>query len=58
GWHYVGRTPLRLFDPDRAEPFLLRAGDRVRFRRIDAAEAAALDAAVAADEPVLLPEAP
>ena len=38
GWHILGRTPLRLFDPGRADPFLFRAGDRVRFRRVDPAE--------------------
>lgn len=31
GWRIIGRTPLRLFDPAAPEPFLLRAGDRVRF---------------------------
>ena len=31
GWNLVGRTPLRPFDPARAEPFLFRAGDHVRF---------------------------
>lgn len=31
GWQIIGRTPLRLFDPDRAEPFLVRAGDILRF---------------------------
>ena len=29
---------LRLYDPEAAEPTLLRAGDRVRFRAIDRAE--------------------
>lgn len=48
GWRFIGRTPCRLFDPARRDPFLLRAGDRVRFRRIDAAEAADLDAQAAA----------
>jgi inhibitor of KinA len=37
-WYVLGRTPLRLFDPDRYDPFLFRAGDRLRFRRIGAAE--------------------
>lgn len=46
GWRFIGRTPLKLFDPAREEPFLLRAGDRVRFRPIEADEAAALDAAL------------
>jgi inhibitor of KinA len=31
GWQIIGRTPERLFDLSRAEPFLLKAGDRVRF---------------------------
>ena len=35
GWHIIGQTPLRPFDPDGKKPFLFDAGDRVRFRRID-----------------------
>jgi inhibitor of KinA len=31
GWRLVGRTPLRLFDPLRPRPFLLAAGDGLRF---------------------------
>ncbi|PTX94521.1 5-oxoprolinase subunit PxpB [Opitutus sp. ER46] len=34
GWNLIGRTPQRLFDPTRAHPALLHAGDRVRFRAI------------------------
>ena len=34
GWNVIGRTPLRLFDPKKDPPALLRAGDRVRFRAI------------------------
>jgi len=34
GWHVIGRTPLRLFNPQGRPPALLQAGDRVRFRRI------------------------
>ncbi len=30
GWHLIGKTPLRLFDPGRSQPFLLAPGDRVR----------------------------
>ncbi|MCV3738792.1 5-oxoprolinase subunit PxpB [Rhizobium sp. TRM96647] len=56
GWRYIGRTPLRLFDPARSEPFLLGAGDRVRFRPIGPEEAAALDAAVAAGKTAVEPE--
>jgi inhibitor of KinA len=35
GWNIIGRCPLRPYDPSRNEPFLLRAGDRVRFDPID-----------------------
>ncbi|WP_299704111.1 5-oxoprolinase subunit PxpB [uncultured Pontibacter sp.] len=31
GWQLIGRTPLRLFDPDREQPSLLQAGDLVKF---------------------------
>jgi inhibitor of KinA len=31
GWRIIGRTPLRLFDPEASPPALLRAGDQVRF---------------------------
>lgn len=31
GWRIIGRTPLRLFDPDADPPVLLRMGDHVRF---------------------------
>lgn len=38
GWHLIGRSPERLFRPERDPPTLLRMGDRVRFREITAAE--------------------
>lgn len=31
GWQLIGRTPLRLFDPDRQPPCPLAPGDAVRF---------------------------
>lgn len=31
GWRLIGRTPERLFDPQRNPPSLLQPGDRVRF---------------------------
>ncbi|SEL14418.1 5-oxoprolinase subunit PxpB [Parapedobacter koreensis] len=34
GWQIIGRTPLRLFDPHRAQPTLLKAGDTVVFQAI------------------------
>lgn len=38
GWNLIGRTPLALFDAARAEPALLRAGDRVVFVPVEAAD--------------------
>jgi len=34
GWRLIGRTPLRLFDPKRANPFLFKAGDLLKFEPI------------------------
>lgn len=31
GWQIIGRTALKLFEPNRDPPALLRPGDRVRF---------------------------
>jgi inhibitor of KinA len=38
GWQLIGRTPISLFNPNREEPSLLRAGDRVTFTSITKAE--------------------
>ena len=35
GWRLIGRTPLKLFDPERDPPTLLKAGDIVRFVPMD-----------------------
>jgi inhibitor of KinA len=34
GWRLIGRTPLRLFAPEREPPFLYRVGDAIRFKPI------------------------
>lgn len=44
GWQLIGRTPLRLFLPERDPPALLEAGNRVRFRPISRDEYEALRA--------------
>lgn len=31
GWRLLGRTPLKLYDPDRLEPILCKAGEYIRF---------------------------
>jgi KipI family sensor histidine kinase inhibitor len=38
GWHLLGRTEMRLFDPLRPPYSLLRAGDRVRLRAAEIAD--------------------
>lgn len=35
GWHIVGRTATKLFDPAAATPILLQAGDTIRFAIAD-----------------------
>ena len=50
GWNLIGRTPLRLFDPKKNPPALLRAGERVRFRKISREEFATFAEATAAEE--------
>jgi inhibitor of KinA len=38
GWQLVGRTPVKPYDPARADPFLLHPGDAVQFFPIERAE--------------------
>lgn len=47
GWQIIGRTPVRLFDPQAANPFLFAAGDYLQFRAVTAAEYAVIEAEVA-----------
>ena len=37
GWHLIGATPIRLFEPERPRPALLAPGDMVKFEPIDTA---------------------
>ncbi|MEA5160621.1 MULTISPECIES: 5-oxoprolinase subunit PxpB [Cereibacter] len=56
GWRFLGWTPVRSFDPARAEPFLFRAGDHIRFHPVGPEEARALEARSAAGEMIVTPE--
>jgi len=38
GWQLIGRTPIRLFAPERSNPFLYQAGDSIRFNPISPSE--------------------
>jgi inhibitor of KinA len=37
GWHIIGRTHLKLYDPARADAFLFRPGDQVMFHPVERA---------------------
>ncbi len=36
GWQLIGQTPLKLFAPERSNPFIYKAGDRIKFMPISA----------------------
>ena len=38
GWQIIGRTPIRLFDPQKTPPSFLEMGDQVKFYTITAKE--------------------
>ena len=38
GWRLIGRTPIELFDPFRESPFLVKAGDYIKFKEISKKE--------------------
>lgn len=38
GWQLIGRTPIKLYDPNREEPILPRAGMHLKFCPIDQKE--------------------
>jgi inhibitor of KinA len=48
GWQIIGRTPVKLFDPQAASPFLFAAGDYLQFRAVTADEYAAIEQEVVA----------
>lgn len=50
GWRLIGRTPLRLFDAGAPRPFLLGAGDVVRFFAVGPEELRAIARSVEAGE--------
>ena len=48
GWQLIGRTPVRMYDPNRAVPILPQAGQYIKFTAIDKAEFDRIAAAEAA----------
>lgn len=56
GWYVIGQTPARMFDPARAQPFLVDAGDELVFEQIDLAAFEALRREAAAGNPIAICE--
>ncbi len=38
GWQLIGQVPVKLFDPERKDPFLLSAGNMIKFKPVDEQE--------------------
>ena len=38
GWQIIGQTPLKMFDANRSQPSVLKAGDEVKFRSVSMQE--------------------
>ncbi len=55
GWHILGLTPARLFDPARTPPLSVEVGDSLRPDPVDAASFAALAGRAAAGETLVRP---
>jgi inhibitor of KinA len=55
GWHLIGTTPIRLFDPRNEPPALFAPGDAVEFEPIDRAAFDRLRAEIERDEYRLAP---
>ncbi|OPX38950.1 MAG: allophanate hydrolase [Desulfobacteraceae bacterium 4484_190.2] len=43
GWQLIGRSPIKLFAPERPNPFLYQAGDHIKFKPITLEEYSRLD---------------
>ena len=38
GWQLIGRTPVKMYDPDREVPILPQAGQYIKFKAVSQAE--------------------
>lgn len=50
GWQLIGRTPVKPYDPTRADPILYRAGDYIRFFAVDEQEYRRIEELVSRNE--------
>lgn len=51
GWRIIGRTPLKVFDPNKEDPFYLRPGDKVLFVSVSEEEFHSLKGELTAWQP-------
>lgn len=59
GWHLLGRTPVRSYDPARADrPFLFEAGDEIVFQPVNRADYDRMERAAEAGDIVAEMETP
>lgn len=56
GWNLIARTPVRIFDPSKKEPVLLRASDLVRFMPVSEKEFEMMEQAVRDGKDVCIEE--
>ena len=38
GWQLIGRTPIKLFNPNKEDPFLIKMGNLIKFKKITEAD--------------------
>ena len=50
GWQLIGRTPIKVFDEKRKNPFLFQVGDKVKFIPIDQDEFKAIEVDIILDK--------
>ena len=53
GWQLIGKTPVKLFDPKKEEPFLLSAGDYLRFVPVTEEEYSQIELQISLNEYVI-----
>jgi len=50
GWQLIGRTPVKVFDERRGNPFLFQVGNKVNFRQISSDEFKAIEVDIILDK--------
>jgi len=50
GWRIIGRTPLKLFNPQQEPPILIKPGDKVKFKPISKKEFKIIEKAISKED--------